>query len=299
MLSQSTVVVRRDRLPAPGTPAAPLLRAISLLPPSVAAAAAFPLFMRVGPRRAVNPDEEQTHLAADWSRVPVPGLHGHGGSAVTYRWGSGERPVLLVHGWGGRASQFAPLVRELRYAGLTVVAFDAPAHGESPGRGTFILDFMGAMRELERLHGPFGAVVAHSFGSLATLVAVAEGLGAGRVATVAGMADAGHLVASFATATGLSAPAAHALRGRFARRVFPTEPDVYGRFSAVSHPLPAAVPLLVVHDAGDRRVPATEAGRLVAANTGHAQFLQTSGLGHQRILGDAGVLARITEFVAG
>ncbi|GAB3271890.1 hypothetical protein GCM10027449_07960 [Sinomonas notoginsengisoli] len=228
----------------------------------------------------------------------MPGLQGKGGEAVAYAWGSGDRPVLLVHGWAGRASQFAPLVRELRYAGVAAVAFDAPAHGDAPGRGTYILDFIGAMAELERRHGPFRAVVAHSFGSLAALVAISEGLVADRAVTVSGMGDADHLVASFATAAGLGPTAAAALRERFARRIFPLEPDVYGRFSAVRHPLPESVPLLVVHDVADRRVPSTEAGRLVAANAGHASQLSTRGLGHQRILADERVLTEITQFVA-
>lgn len=273
--------------------------AIRRLPPAAAAAAALPFFMSAGPRRAVQPDEEHSLLVAEQSRIRVPGLHGRGGEAVAYSWGSGDGLVLLVHGWGGRASQFAPLVRELRYAGQSAVAFDAPAHGAAPGRGTYILDFIGAMVELERRHGPFRTVVAHSFGSLAALVAVAEGLGAGRVVTVSGMGDADHLVASFAAGAGLEPTAEAAFRERFARRIFPGEPDVYGRFSAVRHPLPASVPLLVVHDAADRRVPSTEADRLVAANKGHASSVSTHGLGHQRILADERVLAEITRFVAG
>lgn len=275
------------------------LSAIRRLPPKAAAAAALPIFMSVGPRRPVRDDEEHTHLVAERSHVAVPGLHGRGGEAATYMWGSDAHPVLLVHGWGGRASQFAPLVRELHYAGLSVVAFDAPAHGDSPGRGTYILDLMGAMQRLAKRHGPFRAVVGHSFGALAALVAVAEGLDVGRVATIAGMADADHLVASFASSVGLGTPAAAALRERFAERIFPDEPDVYGRFSAVRHPLPGSVPLLLMHDDDDRRVPSTEAARLVAANAGHASLHTTHGLGHQRILTDEGILARLTEFLAG
>jgi hypothetical protein len=31
-----------------------------------------------------------------------------GKRAVTYTWGDGDRPVLLVHGWESRASRSAP-----------------------------------------------------------------------------------------------------------------------------------------------------------------------------------------------
>ncbi|GAB4098376.1 alpha/beta hydrolase [Sinomonas halotolerans] len=266
------------------------------LPPGVAAAVALPLFMQAAPRRGVRPDEEHTHHAALRSRMKVSGLGGRGSEAVVYAWGSGDGPVVLVHGWGGRAAQFAPLVRELRSAGMPVLAFDAPAHGDSPGRHTYIRDFIETMQGIQRQHGSIRAVVAHSFGSLAAIVAVSEGLQVGRVATVAGAGDADHLVSSFSSALGLGTPAAQALRTRFARRIFPDDPDVYGHYSAIAHPLPASVPFLVVHDADDARVPATEADRLVRAHEGRAEYHATQGLGHERILRDEGVLAKLTAF---
>ncbi|HEX5771250.1 MAG TPA: alpha/beta hydrolase, partial [Nocardioidaceae bacterium] len=45
-------------------------------------------------------------------------------------WGDGP-VVYLVHGWGGRASQFAAFVEPLVAAGHTVVAFDGLSHGDS------------------------------------------------------------------------------------------------------------------------------------------------------------------------
>ena len=50
-------------------------------------------------------------------------------------WRIGEGPaVLLVHGWGGRASQLLSLAEPLLGAGCSLVTFDAPAHGLSSGR---------------------------------------------------------------------------------------------------------------------------------------------------------------------
>ncbi|MDT1028360.1 alpha/beta hydrolase, partial [Pseudomonas paraeruginosa] len=50
-----------------------------------------------------------------------------------WRWGEGPA-VLLLHGWGGRPTQFAHLSEQLVGAGYCVFALDAPAHGRSPGR---------------------------------------------------------------------------------------------------------------------------------------------------------------------
>ena len=60
-------------------------------------------------------------------------------------WGEGPA-ILLVHGWGGRGAQLAAFVPPLVAAGHTVVAFDGPAHGDSPGRRATLLDFRDAIR---------------------------------------------------------------------------------------------------------------------------------------------------------
>jgi hypothetical protein len=56
--------------------------------------------------------------------------------------------------------------------------------------------------------------------------------------------------------------------------------------------------LLVVHDQDDRDVP-FEQGAAVAASWPGAQLLETSGLGHRRVLRDAGVVAQAVSFIAG
>ena len=268
------------------------------LSPRLGAAAALPLFMHCGPRRRVRPEEQFTHAAATRSLLPVPGLRGHGGaSALGYRWGQGPETVLLVHGWAGRASQFAALVRELQAAGYAVVAFDAPGHGDAPGRGTYILDFLAAMKELERRHGPFRAVVGHSFGALAGLIAVSEGLAAERVVSISGAADSDYLVSSFGAALRLGRPAVDALRERFHRRILPREADPFTRFSAVLNPLPEDTPLLLVHDLSDTQVAPSESQRLLDANRGHARLVTTQGLGHNRLLAADPVLDAVNEFV--
>jgi hypothetical protein len=54
--------------------------------------------------------------------------------------------------------------------------------------------------------------------------------------------------------------------------------------------------LLVIHDRGDREVPLDDAIRIVAAWPG-AQLLETTGLGHHRLLRDARVVGRAVDFL--
>ncbi|WP_455604653.1 alpha/beta hydrolase, partial [Cellulosimicrobium funkei] len=109
---------------------------------------------------------------------------------------TGTGVVYLAHGWGGRRGQLGAFVEPLRAAGHRVVAFDAPSHGDSgPGRlgprRSTMPELADALAAVVREHGEATAVVAHSLGTATTVLAVREGLPAGRLENVAAIAD-GH-----------------------------------------------------------------------------------------------------------
>lgn len=273
------------------------VRAAGALSPRWGAALAMPLFGRVAKPRPVHADHEPTMSRARRGRVTIPGIDRRGVEVETYEWGGGDRIVLLAHGWDARASQFAPLVRELVSEGFRVVAFDAPAHGGSAGRRTYLVDWLRAFEALQQRYGAFEATIGHSFGGLAALVGVAGGLRSARLATIAAPADAAALLTQFQAALGYSDAVSRRMRELFASRYFPGEPDPFAWLSSVRRPVPAGVPLLIVHDRGDRLVPFAEAQRIAAAHPG-ARLVETSGLGHNRLLAADPVLDALLEHVA-
>ncbi|MDY0907978.1 alpha/beta fold hydrolase [Microbacterium sp. CFBP9034] len=273
------------------------VRAAGAVSPRWGAAVALPLFGHVSRPRPVGAGEQATMWQARRSTLRIPGIQRSGPGVVAYEWGHGTDVVVLAHGWTGRASQFAALVRELTAEGLRVVAFDAPAHGDSSGRRTYLVDWIDALTELQQRHGRFHAVVGHSFGGLAALVAGADGVQADHVITVAAPADADLLLSQFQGMLGYGDPTSAALRERFARRYFPGEADPFGRLSPVRRPLPAGVALLAVHDEADRMVPYGELSRIRAANGG-ARAVTTRGFGHNRILESDPFLDAVLEFIA-
>ncbi|GAA1827417.1 alpha/beta hydrolase family protein [Agromyces salentinus] len=273
------------------------IRVLAKASPEFGARAALPLFMRVGPRVPVATGDLGTHRAARRGTVRIPGIRRTGVDVVTYEWGTGGDVIVLAHGWQSRASIFSTLVRELRSAGFRVVAFDAPANGESAGRGTYLVDHLDILAALQQRHGRFHAVVGHSFGGLAALLAPGEGIDARRIGAIAGAGTPNVFVEGFGDLAGLDAPTRAALARRFAARLFADLEDPFERYSALAHPLPEGVPLLLVHDRGDRRVPFTEAPRIVAANPGPTRLVATEGLGHNRILRADVTLDAVLEFV--
>jgi pimeloyl-ACP methyl ester carboxylesterase len=109
----------------------------------------------------------------DWGnnyRIPF-----EGGELAVTTWGNNDNPaVLLMHDWGGARAQMTGLVDALSFAGYRVVAYDQPAHGESDGKTTDLLEIAPTMDLILQKEGPFHGILAHSFGTLVTSYALAE-----------------------------------------------------------------------------------------------------------------------------
>ncbi|AXK31751.1 alpha/beta hydrolase [Streptomyces armeniacus] len=277
------------------------VNAASFVSAPLAGRAAY-AFFRLPLRRSKLRDQERELLAgARRGELTVRGKR-----VVTYHWGSGERPVLFVHGWRSRGSRGAALIAGLLERGYSPVAFDAPAHGDSAGRRTTVAEFGEAVRALQREYGAegggFEAVVAHSAGALAAFCALREGgLRAERAVLIGAVVDFAYITDGFCAALGLRAPVREALRRRVQRELYPAEPDrdVWERLSVTARPGDVRTPLLVVHDEDDDTVEAAQSLRITAAYGDQARLLRTSGLGHRRILADGEVVDTVLDFVDG
>jgi pimeloyl-ACP methyl ester carboxylesterase len=201
--------------------------------------------------------------------------------------------VLLVHGWSGRGAQMGAFVEPLVAAGHRVIAFDAPAHGRSSGTDTNLPEISAVMRALDRIHGPFRAVIAHSFGVVCTLYALHEGLRAARVVAISAPATLDGLVEKFTTGLAVPPGAVRVLRALIEARF---GADVWARFSPLALARTVRAAALVMHDEDDADVPWRESETLANAWPG-AQFLRTRGLGHRRILRESEVINQVARFV--
>lgn len=160
--------------------------------------AAVKLFSTPKPR-AVNP-EEQAVLDQGEPLTLASGF------AATV-WGEGPI-VLLVHGWERHRASLSSFVAPLVESGKRVVAFDAPAHNDSPGRTTNAVSFMRAVLDVGEELGDVEGIVAHSMGGGATVLALHAGLHAERVVLLAPASDWGFQMHAFARHVGLDSEAA-------------------------------------------------------------------------------------------
>ncbi len=88
-----------------------------------------------------------------------------------YQWGTGTKHILLVHGWEGHAGNFADLIPRLIENNYCVHAFDGPSHGASSKGETSSFEFTNLVEILIRKFD-ITQVVSHSFGSVASLIAL-------------------------------------------------------------------------------------------------------------------------------
>lgn len=270
------------------------IRGVAVVSPRLGGAMAYRAFFSTAPRMRVHPRDASTHDAARTGALSVGGR-----SVTTYEWGSGRRTVLLLHGWRGRASQFAPLVRELVAEGFRVVSFDAPAHGSSDRGPTDVRDWLDAATHLHETHGPFESVIGHSFGAFAALTAARTTVPTPAVVAIAGAASPVAFIDQFARDVGLSARTVDRMTALFRARLGVDEAQLAERYDAAQHPLPDGTALLVAHDRDDRRMPDGDSLRLHAAHDGRSRLLRTEGLGHTRILRADLVLDAVLDQVRG
>jgi pimeloyl-ACP methyl ester carboxylesterase len=216
------------------------------------------------------------------------------GRLAVWSWGSGPA-VYLVHGWGGRAEQLGAFVAPLVSRGWRVIAVDGPGHGASAGRRSSGVEIGRGLADVVAQLGPARGVIAHSLGAAAVTFAVRESLRVERLVFIGAPADPLTWVERFGRRLGLSREVMAEMRRQSETRVQARWEDLpLVPLRGLAEP----PPLLVVHDRDDREVPWADGAAIAAAWPG-ARLLETSGLGHRRVLRDPVVVAAVARFVAG
>lgn len=268
-----------------------LLNGTSRVAPGLAGRQALFFFRFPFQRAAIRPPELDAHRRAVTEELTV-----NGKTVVVYRWGTGERPVLLLHGWQSRASRFSEFVDALQALGLSPIGFDAPGNGDSGGRTTTILEYEEIIGELQSKYGAFESVIAHSFGVLSAFYALRNGLQTKSFVAIAGPSDFGFLVDGFCDQLGLNAGLNPMLRRALERRLFPDTNDMWSRFDARKFVSEISIPILVIHDREDATVPFSQAELLKGAFGNQLELIATHGLGH-RLLAAPNVVQNALTFV--
>jgi pimeloyl-ACP methyl ester carboxylesterase len=211
---------------------------------------------------------------------------------VVYQLGTGEKKILLVHGWSGRGTQLVKFADALVGKGYSTVSFDAPAHGKAQGSTTIMTDFIASIVEVDRKFGPFDAAVGHSLGGMSLLNAVKSGLKINRLVTIGSGDKVNDILIDFVSKLELKPEFSVHLQQYFEKK-YNTEMESYSAYLAAQS---ITIPVLVIHDENDDEVPVS-ASENIYSNLKNGELFITNNLGHRKILGNQEVIDKTINFI--
>lgn len=218
-----------------------------------------------------------------------------GGELAVTTWGESGPTVLLMHGWGGARAQMTGFVEPLLAAGYRVVAYDQPAHGESDGNMTNVLEIAPTMDLVMQREGKFDVVIAHSFGTLITSYALVK-RNFPSPSKLVYLGSFNRLLDSlprFQALANLSDELIHGLREMISEKFGRDVLEAIINENLVQH---IHIPALMFHDRADNVTP-VEDSCAIANAWSEAQYIETNGLGHRGALQSVDVHEQVIRFL--
>ena len=218
-----------------------------------------------------------------------------GGELAITTWGSSGPSVLLMHGWGGSRAQMTGFVDPLLSAGYRVVSYDQPAHGDSDGKMTNLLEIAPTMDLILKREGNFDAIVAHSFGTLISSYALVN-RNFPHPSRLVYFGAFNRLMDSLPRFQVISGLPDDIIEGF---RVMLYENFGQGVLESIVNEELAPhidIPVLMFHDVGDNVTP-VEDSRAIAKVWKNAYYFETEGLGHRGALQSKEIHEQVVKFL--
>lgn len=240
----------------------------------------------VPPRAPLTAEQETLLRLGERFELTVRGRR-----VIGWKWGKGPM-VLFVHGWGERGARFHGFVAPLVECGFSVVTFDQPAHGESGGRHTNFLDFVGTLKSVIANMEKPAAVVGYSMGGGA-VVNLWESFDADtRIVLISPLYDVFSSFGSVFRKAGIAPPLGDG--------IFKALEKEHGVLMSSINPsvnaLKVTGEVLLIHDEGDWMIPMAEVESM-AKSFPRARLFRTTGLGHTRMLESPMVIDEALTFL--
>ena len=255
---------------------------------SLATRVALYLFFR--PQRFKRPFREQEmHEHALKTNCYIPKIDKE---IQVFRLAGKGPKVLLLHGWSGRGTQLFAFANELKKSNFEIITFDMPAHGQSVGNKTNIVELVACIKEIHVKYGPFTHAIAHSMGSMALLRALRDGIPMKSIAIISSGDKIRNVFYRFSEQLQFSDKVTERMI-QIVEKQFGMNLESYSSSMSLKH---LELPLLIVHDKDDNETPFAYSKDLhkIANNS---ELLLSSGLGHHRILRDSKTVQRIVQFI--
>lgn len=242
------------------------------------------------PKRRVRPRIAEAFRDAKDMEVATPD-----GSVMSWRLGKGPA-TLLVHGWEDDNCLWGSIADKCVQLGRSVVAMDLPGHGFSKADLNSPETAARAIAAVAAAQGPIDSIVGHSFGCLASMQAMSQGLDVPRVAFIA--IPIPNMSNRWKRASEKGVPEDVIARAQEIYTAEQAKADAPPLFDPVAAAEDMKAKALFVHSLDDESCPASNSQDLKRAWPG-AKIILTDELGHRLIAQDSATLDRIIDFVEG
>jgi pimeloyl-ACP methyl ester carboxylesterase len=265
------------------------LNMLAVLSPRKAAAQALKIFItpfRKSKKKMPPIFEEAERVACKVDRYVIRG----------FRWNQNAgKKALILHGFESNVFNFEYYIRPLISKGYEVLAFDAPAHGGSPGKILSLPLYVKTISAIYTFFGPIDAYISHSFGGLAITHFLEEGHHDPHTKLVL-------IAPATETTTAIDSFFRFLQLGNGVRKEFDLLIKEMGGEEPAHYSLRRTMrrihaQTLWVHDENDELTPLKDAIRVKEMNLPQIQFIITSGLGHKNVYRDKEVREAIVEFL--
>jgi len=194
----------------------------------------------------------------------------------TYGWDGEKETVLLLHGWESNSFRWRNLIDFLRKEGYQVLAFDAPAHGNSSGNLFNVVRYTECTQTIVSRYKP-DYIIGHSVGGMTALYhqyRFPEN-SLKKVVSIGAPAEFSDVMKRYQDLLGFNNRVYSALDAYY-RKHFGFGID---DFSTAEYAKSISIPGLLIHDELDLVAPFL-ASEKVHRNWDNSQLIKTQGLGH-------------------
>jgi pimeloyl-ACP methyl ester carboxylesterase len=208
---------------------------------------------------------------------------------------NGKR-ILICHGFDSCSYKFEKYVTGLQKEGFEVLAFDAPAHGLSPGKTINALIYSRAILGFIEQFGAVDGIMAHSLGGLAVALAI-EQLTEKHPQKIVLIAPATETQSSINQFLHFI-PLVDKTKEEFIQLIQQLAQKPISWFSVTRAVQNIPSNILWIHDKDDKICPYTDTIPAQQLQLPHVQFMITETLGHNKIYREQKVSKEIINFFA-
>jgi pimeloyl-ACP methyl ester carboxylesterase len=213
-----------------------------------------------------------------------------------YRWSPKQaaiKRILIAHGFESNIKKFDVYISAFLKKGYEVLAFDAPAHGDSEGKQITLPLYIETIKNAYEQFGPIDFFLAHSFGGLAvTLFLEKINNKEKKLVLIAPASEMKTAIDNFFIFLELDED----VRNEFDKLIVERTGFQSGYFSISRALKNIQTPVLWIHDENDDITPISDALRVQQENHPNLHFVFTNGLGHRKIYRDKDVIRQVVEF---